>query len=111
MKGTAIKIPPVQVVGELQVARLETGSLAESWPLAAGGLAASGLAVHCLCDAHGRFIWLLYGLRRGHVLGLLWRDIDEEDAEVRICQQIQRVHGELRAGSVKTSAGAVTCLC
>jgi hypothetical protein len=26
-EGTAIKIPPVQVVGELQVARLETGSL------------------------------------------------------------------------------------
>jgi integrase len=39
---------------------------------------------------------LLYGLRRGEVLGLRWRDVDEEDGELRVRQHIQRVHGELR---------------
>jgi integrase len=48
---------------------------------------------------------LTYGLRRGEVLGLRWRDIDEDDGEIRIRQQIQRVNGELRLGPVKTSAG------
>jgi integrase len=47
---------------------------------------------------------LLYGLRRGEVLGLRWRDIDQEDGEIRIRQQIQRVNGELRIGPVKTTA-------
>jgi integrase len=48
---------------------------------------------------------LLYGLRRGEVLGLRWRDIDEQSAEVHVRQQIQRVRGELRTGPVKTTAG------
>lgn len=48
---------------------------------------------------------LLYGLRRGEVLGLRWRDVDEEDNELRVRQQIQRVHGELRIGPVKSAAG------
>jgi integrase len=48
---------------------------------------------------------LVYGLRRGEVLGLRWRDIDEEDSEIRIRQQIQRVSGELWLGPIKTSAG------
>ena len=48
---------------------------------------------------------LLYGLRRGEVLGLRWRDVDEEDGELRVRQHIQRVHGELRIGPVKTAAG------
>jgi integrase len=52
------------------------------------------------------FVLLLtYGLRRGEVLGLRWRDIDEDDGEIRVRQQIQRVNGELRLGPVKTSAG------
>jgi integrase len=52
------------------------------------------------------FVLLLtYGLRRGEVLGLRWRDIDGDDGEIRIRQQIQRVNGELRLGPVKTSAG------
>src|SRR5215470_6409001 len=46
---------------------------------------------------------LVYGLRRGEVLGLRWRDIDEDDGEIRIRQQIQRVSGELRLGPIKTS--------
>ena len=48
---------------------------------------------------------LLYGLRRGEVLSLRWRDVDEEDGELRVRQHIQRVHGELRIGPVKTAAG------
>ena len=47
---------------------------------------------------------LLYGLRRGEVLGLRWHDLDQEDGEIRIRQQIQRVDGELRIGPVKTTA-------
>lgn len=49
---------------------------------------------------------LLYGLRRGEVLALRWRDVDEEDGELRVRQHIQRVHGELRIGPVKTTAGS-----
>lgn len=47
---------------------------------------------------------LLYGLRRGEVLGLRWRDVDQEDGEIRVRQQIQRVDGEFRIGPVKTAA-------
>ena len=48
---------------------------------------------------------LLYGLRRGEVLGLRWHDVDQEDNEIRVRQQIQRINGELRTGPVKTAAG------
>ena len=48
---------------------------------------------------------LLYGLRRGEVLGLRWRDVDESDREIRIRQQIHRSHGALQLGPVKTAAG------
>jgi integrase len=48
---------------------------------------------------------LIYGLRLGEVLGLGWRDIDEDDAEIRVRQQLQRVKGELRLYPVKTAAG------
>jgi integrase len=48
---------------------------------------------------------LLYGLRRGEVLGLRWRDIDEDDQEVRIRQQVQRIKGELQLIPLKTAAG------
>lgn len=48
---------------------------------------------------------LLYGLRRGEVLGLRWRDVDEDDGEVRIRQQLQRNNGQLRLHPVKTAAG------
>lgn len=48
---------------------------------------------------------LVYGLRRGEVLGLSWRDIDLENGVIRIRQQLVRVGGRLRLGSVKTAAG------
>ena len=48
---------------------------------------------------------LLYGLRRGEVLGLRWRDIDEDDGGIRVRQQVQRINGELRLYPVKTAAG------
>ena len=48
---------------------------------------------------------LLYGLRRGEVLVLRWHDVDEEDSELRVRQHIQRIHGELRIGRVKTVVG------
>ncbi len=48
---------------------------------------------------------LLYGLRRGEVLGLRWRDIDFHASVIHIRQQLQRVGGALRIGSVKTEAG------
>lgn len=48
---------------------------------------------------------LLYGLRRGEVLGLRWSDVDFEGAVLRVRQQVQRVAGILRIGEVKTKAG------
>ena len=49
---------------------------------------------------------LLYGMRRGEVLGLRWQDIDLGRSILHIRQQIQRVQGELRIGPVKTRAGS-----
>ena len=46
---------------------------------------------------------LLYGMRRGEVLGLRWSDIDGDTIHVR--QQVQRIKGELLIGPVKTRAG------
>ncbi|WP_371655528.1 MULTISPECIES: tyrosine-type recombinase/integrase [unclassified Streptomyces] len=48
---------------------------------------------------------VLYGLRRGEVLGLRWQDVDFEGSVLRIRQQVQRVGGALQQGPVKTKAG------
>jgi integrase len=48
---------------------------------------------------------LLYGLRRGEVLGLRWRDIDRGRAVLQVRQQIQRLDGRLQQVVVKTDAG------
>lgn len=48
---------------------------------------------------------LIYGLRRGEVLGLRWCDVDFKDGTLHIRQQLQRVGGELHQGPVKTKAG------
>lgn len=48
---------------------------------------------------------LLYGMRRGEVLGLRWCDVVFPDAQLQIRQQLQRVGGRLETGPVKTAAG------
>jgi integrase len=48
---------------------------------------------------------LLYGMRRGEVLGLRWQDIDFSAEELHVRQQVQRIQGELCFGPVKTRAG------
>lgn len=53
----------------------------------------------------GYQLLVLYGMRRGEVLGLRWSDIDLTTNTIRVRQQIQRIDGELRTGPVKTSAG------
>ena len=55
---------------------------------------------------------LLYGLRRGEVLGLRWGDVDLDDGEIRIRQQIQRDQGRAadRPGQDQQLAAA-TCRC
>jgi len=48
---------------------------------------------------------IVYGLRRGEVLGLSWRDVDMEEGVIRIRQQLLRASGRLQLGPVKTAAG------
>ncbi len=48
---------------------------------------------------------LVYGLRRGEVLGLSWKEVDLEQGVIRIRQQLFRVSGRLQLGPVKTAAG------
>ena len=48
---------------------------------------------------------VLYGLRRGEVLGLRWCDVDEDHGVLHIRQQLQRTYVGLRPGPVKTRAG------
>jgi integrase len=49
---------------------------------------------------------LLYGMRRGEVLGLRWQDIDFDAQIIHVRQQIHRSQGQLRIGPVKTRAGS-----
>jgi integrase len=49
-------------------------------------------------------IALLYGLRRGEVLGLRWSDIDFDNNLLHIRQQLQRRSGRFIVGPVKTEA-------
>ena len=49
---------------------------------------------------------LVYGLRRGEVLGLSWSDVDFGAGVIRVRQQVIRVRGRLLIGPVKTRAGA-----
>ncbi|MFC3997861.1 tyrosine-type recombinase/integrase [Nocardiopsis sediminis] len=50
-------------------------------------------------------LMLLYGLRRGEVLGLSWEDVDLETDVMSIRRQVQRVDGALALVDVKTRAG------
>jgi integrase len=48
---------------------------------------------------------IIYGMRRGEVLGLCWRDVDLDTGTLRVRQQLQRVNHGLHQGPVKTRAG------
>ena len=48
---------------------------------------------------------LLYGMRRGEVLGLRWCDVDFAHDQLHIRQQLQRIGTTLEQGPVKTTAG------
>lgn len=48
---------------------------------------------------------LTLGLRKGEVLGLRWRDLNWEKAEIKIAQQIQTVDGKTGTETPKTTAG------
>ncbi|MFD3425285.1 tyrosine-type recombinase/integrase [Nocardia fluminea] len=50
-------------------------------------------------------ILMVYGARRGEVLGLRWSDIDWDNGIIRIRQQLQQIGNHLEVGPVKTSAG------
>ena len=47
---------------------------------------------------------LVYGMRRGEVLGLRWSDVDFDNEMIRIRQQVQRVGRQLLIGPTKTHA-------
>src|SRR5580765_3799258 len=53
----------------------------------------------------GFVLLVLYGMRRGEVLGLRWSDIDFDTGVVHVRQQVQRVRREILVGPVKTAAG------
>lgn len=48
---------------------------------------------------------VMYGLRRGEVVGLRWSDVDFERSMIHVRQQVQRIDGRLQACPVKTRAG------
>jgi integrase len=48
---------------------------------------------------------LVYGLRRGEVLGLAWEDVDLANDVLRIGWQLQRINRHLARVPVKTAAG------
>ncbi|HEX3786129.1 MAG TPA: site-specific integrase [Pseudonocardiaceae bacterium] len=48
---------------------------------------------------------LLYGMRRGEVLGLRWCDVDLIHNQLHVRQQLQRIGKVLEQGPVKTDAG------
>lgn len=48
---------------------------------------------------------LLYGMRRGEVLGLRWCDVDFARGQLHVHQQLQRIGMNLEQGPVKTRAG------
>lgn len=47
----------------------------------------------------------LYGMRRGEVLGLRWRDVDFAHNLLHVRQQLQRTEDGLQLGPLKTKAG------
>ena len=54
------------------------------------------------------YLLLILGLRKGEVLGLRWRDLNWDKAELTIAQQVQTIDGETRIGTPKTKSSART---
>ncbi|MFI0410247.1 tyrosine-type recombinase/integrase [Actinomadura sp. 3N508] len=48
---------------------------------------------------------MVYGLRRGEVLGLGWDELDLDELSMSVCWQLQRIDGKLTRTPVKTDAG------
>ncbi|TDE28125.1 site-specific integrase [Actinomadura sp. 6K520] len=48
---------------------------------------------------------MVYGLRRGEVLGLGWDDLDLDELVMQVSWQLQRIDGKLTRTRVKTDAG------
>lgn len=46
----------------------------------------------------------LYGLRRGEVVGIRWRDVDFDRGVLHIRQQVQRINGQLEQVDLKTDS-------
>lgn len=73
-----------------------------SWSVEEARLFLQAARYDPLCLAF--LLLLVYGLRRGEVLGLRWSDIDFEGGVIRVRQQVQRIRGELIIGPTKTHA-------
>jgi len=56
----------------------------------------------------GYLLAVLYGLRRGEVMGLRWSDIDLEAGTIRVDQQVQWINGAVRPGPLKTESSRRT---
>ena len=54
---------------------------------------------------------LIYGLRRGEVLGLSWRDVDLDHDVLRVHQQLLRARGRLQLGRLRPVLAAAICRC
>ncbi|MEU8628973.1 site-specific integrase [Streptomyces sp. NPDC048669] len=51
---------------------------------------------------YAAYLMLFYGLRRGELLGLRWKDVDVANSKIRIRQQVQRVGRQIIIGPLKT---------
>ena len=63
----------------------------------------AGTADHELYPAF--LMLMLYGLRRGELLGLRWGDVDFKQSVLHVRNQLQRHGGSFMQGPVKTQAG------
>lgn len=48
---------------------------------------------------------VLYGLRRGELLGLRWSDVDFDENVIHVRQQLQQLSNNVETGPIKTDAG------